>query len=120
MRNESSHLLEMPLPGWTREKGRQRETQRESSGRVTKDEEIRTDQLETETKLNNRHPRCEQPFLSLIVSSLSIFQQFLPTSAVHSLIPVHAYLPVVLPHLQPQSLLLKNLVLLYVSLPPCV
>lgn len=46
---------------------------------------------------NNRFSLLSSHLCSL---DLSIFQQFLPTSAVHSLILVHAYLSVVLLHLQ--------------------
>lgn len=79
---------------------------------MTQDQEIRTDQ---DTKLNNRfffgclyrmclllaliYLSCTD--LSSLFFNVSIFQQFLPSSSVaHSIISVHAYPSVVLPHLQ--------------------
>lgn len=98
---------------WANRRERERKTrgtQRESSGsRVSKDEEIRW-----RWKLNNRQPPLQLLVLSTSLSlicpscldlrsfmlSLSIFQQFLPTIAAHSILSIRAYLSVVLPHLQ--------------------
>lgn len=115
-----------PLPAWITEKGG---TRRESSGsRVSKDEEIRTDQPQaTQQADSSSAARITYVHLSLLSPFYwlaFLLSQFIRLSTVspyqRSVISVQAYLSVALPHLQLKSLLLNNLVLLYVSLPPCV
>ncbi len=114
------------LPGWKREKGRGRRRDIEIKFRVSKDEEIRIDQLEQQRKRIKCQKCLFLSYLSILYWLMLLLSQFI------YLYTVSLYMHSTLFHLYPslpicsaaslaaQSLLLNNLVLLYVSLRPCI